>query len=81
MKRLVFWVTVLGSVVGLDYWLDRTKPEMTLSHTLRDYGRLEHPAGEVAFLAGWFWLTSWFLPHMIRPARMSRRLRRALAHG
>lgn len=72
------WGAAIGTMVAADVYLHRTIPECTLSHVSRSTLRVEHPVGEALFVAGWGALSVWLIPHIVRPARLSRRARAVL---
>lgn len=40
----------------------------TLSEVTRAVFHTSHPVGKTVFVAGWGWLTVWFVPHIVAPA-------------
>jgi len=67
MKAEYFWCGVIGSLTGVDIYLDRRHPHYTLSAVTRRVFRVETKHGKVAFIAVWGGLTFWFVPHILVP--------------
>lgn len=73
-KALLFWGSAIGGLIAADYYCDTRKDETTLSCGIRRVLRVEQPLGEASFVGLVALLNVWFVPHIIRPARIKRRL-------
>lgn len=64
---VLVWIAGIGALVALDIWADRNDtPGDSLSEVVRQVYRTETPMGRVRFIGSWAFLTSWFIPHIIK---------------
>lgn len=76
-RACLFWGGAVGGLILADVAVHKKFPEdpYTLSWQIRLRGQVDHPLGEAALVLGWLGFTSWFLPHIIKPARLARKAR------
>lgn len=78
-RALAFWGgVVIGIPVVIDVVADRHAPHLTFSNTHRSWMWGDTLLGETIIIGTWAYLTKWYMPHIIRPAREVR-LARAVA--
>lgn len=68
-RDLLTWAALLGGPVAYDVWMDRNRPQGTLTQVTRTLFRLDSSeAGRAALVGVWGGLTCWLLPHLLRRA-------------